>query len=485
MTGTAKTFLKRAAALLAVLCLLCLQFSALAEYDPNRPDLLEQQDLNCTACILVEAETGTVVFEKNADVAMYPASTTKIMTVLLALENCDCEHTTAVVSEAALFNTPSDSTRLGDSADTHLIAGEEVNLLDLLYGTILHSANDGALVIAERVGGTVDNFVGMMNAKAAQLGCRNTHFANPHGYHDENHYTCARDMAIIARYAMENPQFADIANSTSHTMAATNLNGRRKITLNNNFFRTNYADYADCYYPYGNGIKTGYTNAAGYCYVGSAKNENGVRLISVVFGCKSRAASFRDTVKLMEYGFSQYMITSIAEIYTTNPKVVEISGFDTADRAVGKLTLNLRPKSNTDKDRIVTTKAGMTAWSSKLYDVTVTEFTRAFDAPITEKEVMGTISYYPEQGGEPIVYELIASRSVARRADLAPTVDQIKQQAEEGSPFPRLTVEILLLKILLPLIILAAFVWLLIRISKRLRKRPKRRVISPKQRYFT
>jgi len=117
--------------------------------------------------------------------------------------------------------------------------------------------------------------------------------------------------------------------------------------------------------------------------------------------------------------------------------------------------------------------------------VTVTEFTRAFDAPITEKEVMGTISYYPTPGAEPIVYDLVASRSIARRADLAPTLEQIMEKAATGSPFPKLTLEIVLLDLALPLLILAGFVFLLIRLFKRLDRRPKKRVIKPKQRYFT
>ena len=168
------------AALFALL--LCPFFPALAaDYDPAHPENLTTEHLNAQACILIEKDSGDVIFEKNADAMMYPASTTKIMTAYLALTMADVSETT-VCSPTALA-VPE------DSSSARLVAGEQVNLLDLVYVTMLKSANDGANVIAEAVSGSIPAFVDLMNQAADVLGCTGTHFANAHGLHDENHYT--------------------------------------------------------------------------------------------------------------------------------------------------------------------------------------------------------------------------------------------------------------------------------------------------------
>ncbi len=478
----------KAAVICSAVCLLCVLFpyAAFAEYDSTRPELLSSKDLNCTACIVIEMESGETVFEKNADVSMYPASTTKILTTLCALENADVSNTVATVSPYALYSTPSDSSRLFESESDYMQEGEQFNLLELLYGTMLHSANDGANVIAETVSGDIGSFVDLMNRTARSIGCTSSNFVNPHGYHDENHYTTARDMSLIARRAMQNSQFRKIAAATVFTVSATNMHSSRKVRISNNFFRSETEQYADCYYPEGNGIKTGYTSAAGYCYVGSAE-KNGITLISVVFGCTSRAASFRDTVKLMDYGFTQYTDTSIAEIYLGNPKVVSISGYDTEDSQLGRLTLDIKPLTNTAAGRIVTTKNNLDSLTANLYSYTIAEFTRKFDAPVEKGEVMGTLSYYPEPGAEPAVYQLIASRDILRRADLAPTYDQIYREvyAPGSSPFPKLTLELVAVYILFPLLVIFCAVYLFLRLRKKIKKRPRRRTLRPKERYYT
>lgn len=450
---------------------------ARAEYDAAHPEALTVKDLNCTACILVEAETGETVFEKNPDMTMYPASTTKILTTLTAITMGDLE-ATAVTSPTALFFTPSDSSKLG------VLEGEQMKLKDLLYGTMLTSGNDGANVIAETVCGDIDSFVALMNRAAEAYGCTSTHFVNPHGYQDENHYTTARDMARIALTAMRNDTFREIADATTYTIPATNLSGKRRLTVANNWYRVSTEGHESCYYPYGTGIKTGSTSDAGYCYVGAAEKD-GVELISVVFGCTSRAASFQDTIKLMEYGYSQYVVTSIAEIYAMNPKVIEISGFDTADSGVGRLTLNLKRLSSGVSDAVTTTKENLALWSATLNDRTVTEFTREFSAPVEAGEVMGTMSYYPISGGEPVVYQLIAARSIARRADLVPSLSQIKAEVEnDPNPFPPLNAELVIVYLLLPAAIIFGAIYGLKRLKKKTVRRPKHSMIKPQDRYY-
>ena len=160
-----------------------------APYDPEHPEDLTPDQLWASSAVLMTQDKGEVIFEKEPDTIRYPASMTKILTVLLGIMFVDDLQETVTISESAV-NVPEDSSTM------HLKPGEEIRFIDVLYGTMLVSANDGANVIAEVVSGDINRFVDMMNETAAGLGCQNTHFVNPHGYHDDNHYSTARDMAI-------------------------------------------------------------------------------------------------------------------------------------------------------------------------------------------------------------------------------------------------------------------------------------------------
>ena len=162
------------------------------EYDKEHPENLVPEQLYAASAILMTQDKGEVIFEKDADAVRYPASMTKILTVLLGILYVDDPEQMVTVSETAV-NVPSDSSTM------YLKAGEEIRFIDVLYGTMLLSANDGANVIAETVSGDIPHFVDLMNESAANIGCINTHFENAHGYHDDNHYSTARDIAIIAR----------------------------------------------------------------------------------------------------------------------------------------------------------------------------------------------------------------------------------------------------------------------------------------------
>ena len=163
-----------------------------ATYDPEHPEDLSADQLYALSAILMTQDKGEVIFEKDADTVRYPASMTKILTVLLGIMFVEDLEEKVIVSEAAV-NVPEDSSTM------YLKAGEEVRFIDILYGTMLLSANDGANVIAETVSGDIGRFVDLMNETAAAFGCTNTHFVNAHGYHDDNHYSTARDIAIISR----------------------------------------------------------------------------------------------------------------------------------------------------------------------------------------------------------------------------------------------------------------------------------------------
>ena len=185
-------------------------------YDSDHPDILEGDMLYARSAILIEASTGEVLFEKNADEIMYPASTTKILTAYIALQMADLENDVVTVSQNAIDLVPP------TYATIPLSAGEMVPMLDLISATLVRSGNEGANAIAEYLSGSIENFADLMNQTAQMLGCSSdTHFVNPSGVHDDNHYTTARDMAIIARAAMRNEQFAAIVSKNTYDMPAT------------------------------------------------------------------------------------------------------------------------------------------------------------------------------------------------------------------------------------------------------------------------
>ena len=385
--------------LLAALLLLCAVSPALADpYDATAPEKLEEGHLTATAAILIEANSGDVIFAKNATERMYPASTTKILTVWLAL-------TMANQFEGGLdhkFTVSANATNLApDESSAKFATGEEVRIIDLCYAAMLVSGNDAATALAEGISGSVEQFSYLMNDAAASLGCTGTHFVNANGLHDENHYSTARDLAIIARVAMKNETFKAIALRSEYELPKDNIYRARTIRNGNNFVAKAEGKETR-YYEGATGVKTGTTSAAGNCLVASASRD-GVGLISVVLGAASDASRYSDSAKLMDYGFSQYLSTSIAEIYSLNPRIIDTRGFALDDPEVGRLELTLRMVSTDATDRVVTTKERMDYWVQNFSAITVTDFTRDFYAPIQAGEVMGTITYYPETGN-PVVY---------------------------------------------------------------------------------
>ena len=466
--------------LLAVLLLLCAFPCALAdEYDKDQPEKLEQGHLSATAAILIEAGSGDVIFNKNGYERMFPASTTKILTVWLAITKASqfeggLQHK-FTVSENAVNLAP-------DESSAKLAAGENLTIQDLCYAAMLVSGNDAATALAEGIAGSVEAFAELMNEAAYSLGCTGTHFVNANGLHDENHYTTAHDLAIIARVAMQNETFKAIVLRSEYTMAP-DIRNRKRVIYNGNNFVVPAEGKETRYYEYATGVKTGTTSAAGNCLVASA-SKNGISLISVVLGCPSDASRYSDSKKLMEYGFAQYKSTTIAEIYAMNPRIIDIRGFDLDDPEVGRLELGLRMVSTNATDRVVTTQKRIDYWVQNFNSLTVAEFTRDFFAPVEEGEVMGTLTYYPETG-HPVVYELIASRSIAAREQLYPTVEDIRNAAlNDPNPFPRITVELVMLYLVLPALTVFLAVRIAIALIRLIKKRIKVRAYKPTSRYY-
>lgn len=299
-----------------------------ADYWPDAPETLSP------SVILMEESTGTILYEKNMDEAHYPASITKIMTTLLALENGNLSDM-VTFSDDAINNTEGS----GIARDY----GEQMTLEQCLYGVMLESANECAYAVAEHVGGTVENFVDMMNAKAKELGCTNTHFANPHGLQDENHYTTAHDMALIAQAAYQNETFRIIIGTKMYTIPPTNKHAEETVLRNHHDMLCTYHNANRKYlYPYCVGGKTGYTATANSTLVTYAEKD-GMTLICVVMNTQS-PNQFIDTVNLFDYAFDNFQVLNVAENDT------DYSAETTVDN--GNLN-NIAPFVELDKDAVI------------------------------------------------------------------------------------------------------------------------------------
>jgi D-alanyl-D-alanine carboxypeptidase len=261
-------------------------------FDSGDPLKLTADYVYARACVLVNADTGEILLQKNADRRMFPASTTKIMTLLLALEKGNLDKVVTIPASAA--DVP------GDSSLVPVFYGERMTLRDLLYGLMLRSGNDAANAVAEIICGSVDTFVAEMNRKAQELGMTGTHYANPHGYHDPEHYTTARDMALLSLEAMRSGDFRAIVTCREYTMAKTALRGELKITNGSELLNP----LSRYYYSGAYGIKKGYTFSAGFCYSGAAARD-GRTLIAIVLGCPARFKAWTDMARLFSYGFAR------------------------------------------------------------------------------------------------------------------------------------------------------------------------------------
>jgi len=246
------------------------------------------------SAILIDAKSGKVLYEKNADEKHYPASTTKVMTGLLAVLHGKMDEIITIGKNPPLVER--------GSSQIYLITGEQLTMEQLLYATMLESANDAAVAIAEHISGSVSEFAELMNSKAKELGAANTNFVNPNGLHDDNHYTTARDLAMIAKYAMTLDTFRSVVKEVKYTIPKTNKQEERNYITNSN--KLIWKSYDKFRYEYATGIKTGYTVKAKQCLVGGAKKGD-LELISVVLGAEGQNI-YSDTVALFEYGFANY-----------------------------------------------------------------------------------------------------------------------------------------------------------------------------------
>ncbi|NLC72905.1 MAG: D-alanyl-D-alanine carboxypeptidase [Ruminococcaceae bacterium] len=283
---------------------------------------IDEPQINSETALLMDMDSGRELYSKNADARVEPASLTKIMTALLAIEAIDSGKASLADNVTASANILADMVEEGSTSN--IVPGEAMTLANLLYCIMLESANEGCNVIAEHIGGSMTAFVNKMNERATALGCLDTHFDNAHGLPSENHYTTARDMYLITREAMKKELFREICNTQKYIVPATNVAKERELQNTNGLINPNSKYYPGYHYEYAAGVKTGHTEKAGYCLISTAAKEN-INVIAVVMGGQARPKGdgsfsfdcFTDSRTLYDWAFSNFSqleILSSAEL---------------------------------------------------------------------------------------------------------------------------------------------------------------------------
>ena len=387
-----------------LLCSLCVLPAAATEAEDiplaETEALPDDLQLQCGNAVLMDVTFGQVLYEQAAYDQAYPASMTKVMTALLTLEaiqsGTTTEDTMVTVSEYAAQK------EFANESTANLVAGEQISVKDLLYCIMLPSANDAAKALAEHLGGGVSDFVASMNKRAKELGCQNTNFVNPNGLHDPNHYSCAYDIALIFRQAMQYDLFLTIISTDDYTMPATNLSGERYFYNTNGLISNLY--YSGYVYEKCIGGKTGSTEEAGKCLVAAGRSGNNL-LISVVMGAglidqedgSQLQGQLVESRRLLEYGFNNFRPVKLAPpdaAMATVAVTMSEDGTEVGVKPQGSIAMML-PYSIAQEDIQI---------EIKLQETSVV-------APVEEGQVMGTLRLF---AGEETLGELdlVAEKSL-------------------------------------------------------------------------
>ena len=336
------------------------------------------------ACLLMEASTGKVIYEKNAYTRMYPASTSKIMTAILSLENGNLDDVTTA-SHDAVTSIP-EGYSIAD-----IQVGEQLTVEQLIEVLLVHSANDAANVLAEYVGGSIDSFVSMMNTKLNELGLEGSHFTNAYGLHEENHYTTASDLAKLMQYCIKNNDFRRYAGMASCAIPATNMHDSRLYT-STNFLLVPESEY---YAPYITVGKTGFTSQAGDCLVTTGYN-NDLELICVVLGCPTSRDRFNDIKSIYNYGYENF---SLKDVVNENDVVtqIEVKNATKDTKQLDVLSSETIPALVNNTDDIENIEPNINLNSE-------------ISAPIMQGDRLGTVTY--TVNGVEYTTDLIASHDV-------------------------------------------------------------------------
>lgn len=329
----------------------------------------DEPKLNSRIAVAYDRRSGEIIWGKDENKRTAMASTTKIMTAIVTLENCDLTQTVTISPKSA----GTGGSRLGLKTD------DKITMNDLLYGLMLESGNDAAVAIAENVGGSVEGFAELMNEKARELKLENTHYVTPHGLDDPEHYTTAVELAKLTDYALENRTFAKIVNTKNYTIT---INGYPKAISNTNEL-LGYLEGV-------NGVKTGFTNNAGRCLVTSI-NRNGFEIITVILQADTKKIRTADSIKLIEYVYKNYEPVNIKEIVdeqfkkwcSINTSRIQINKCknNNLELYIDSLDNDVIPIKKTDKDKI------QIEVNNLFY----------FEAPLQQNTIIGTIKVNLEE----------------------------------------------------------------------------------------
>ena len=411
------------------------------ENTPVESQLLNDMHIEATAAILVDAATGTVLYEQDAHEQRYPASITKVMTTLLAIEAID----RGELSLDQVITVGDEVSRdVGDGSSTQDIKpGEQLTLQDVLYCALIASANEACNVLAQVVSGSVDSFVELMNQRAKELGMEDTHFVNTHGYHDPDHYTTAYDISLMCMEAMKHETFRTIVTSKSYIVPATNLHEERELHETNALVSTwRITGY---YYQYATGIKTGSTPEAGYCLASSA-SKDGVDLVAVVLGAENpkredgstNRLQFSESSRLLDWGFNSFSTKKLLDS-TYFAGTIPVTLSRETDRIGVQATGELEAILPNDLDPAD-------------FQLTPVYDTESLDAPVTKGQVVGHVTV---SNGDTVYgqLDLVAVDDVSR-SELLYRLDQIE------TFFSQLWVRVVLI-VLAVLIVALLLRWLL------------------------
>lgn len=294
---------------ISFLFVLFISLSSFVSADDTQSTTAENEnDKNSTEiysndAVLMDSQSNAILYEKNAHTKVYPASTTKILTAIIAIERLNISDT-ITASKNAIYSTPT------GSSSSYIRVGEKMTVEELLYCLLLQSGNDAANVLAETISGSIKDFVTLMNEKAVEIGCTDSHFANAHGFHEEDHYSTPYDMVKIMQYAMKNDEFRRICETKSYVINETNLTKEKRYLKNTNkmlFDSTNST--SSVYYEYAVGGKTGYTEEARGTFIGYAKKNDSTIIVGTFDGSQNISgleARFLDAITLYNYGFKNY-----------------------------------------------------------------------------------------------------------------------------------------------------------------------------------
>ena len=343
-----------------------------------------EPSVSAESAILIDNRTNKVIFDKNSDKKMYPASTTKILTAILTIENGNLDDI-VTASHDAVTSIPE-----GYSV-ADIQVGEQLTVEQLLEVLLVHSANDAANVLAEYIGGSIDSFVSMMNTKLNELGLSNSHFTNSYGKHDDNHYTTASDLAKLMQYCIKNDTFRRYAGMASCAIPATNMHDSRLYT-STNFLVVPESNY---YVPYITVGKTGYTSLAGDCLVTAGYN-NDLEFICVVLNCTSSNNRFQDVIDIYNYGYNNFSLKNIInenDIITN----IEVKNATKDTKQLDVLSSETVPVlvNNSDNFENIETKI---------------DLNNDIKAPIMQGDKLGSVTY--SVNGVEYTTELIASHDV-------------------------------------------------------------------------